>query len=96
MTGAERAGYRKQANTLKPIFQIGKGEINENLIRSVDEALEKRELIKLSLLETASYAPEEAARLLADATGAEIIQRIGRKFVLYRKSEKEDGKNAEG
>ena len=52
MNGAERAEYRKLANTLKPIFQIGKEDIGENLIKSVDEALNKRELIKLAVLDT--------------------------------------------
>ena len=87
MTGAERAEKRKEANTLQPIFQIGKGDIGENLIRSVDEALEKRELIKLSVLQTAGISAKEAAVALADATHADVIQCIGRRFVLYRESE---------
>ena len=90
MTGAQRAEKRKEANTIQPIFQIGKGDIGENLIRSVDEALEKRELIKLSVLQTAGVAPREAADLIASSTGAEVIQCIGRKFVLYRESQKKD------
>ena len=89
MTGAERAALRKQANGLKPIFQIGKGEISENMITSVDEALKKRGLIKLALLETASYDAKEAGALLAEATGAELIQCIGRRFVLYREIEED-------
>ena len=87
MTGAERAEKRKEANALQPIFQIGKGDIGENLIRSVDEALEKRELIKLSVLQTSGISAEEAAAAIADATHAEVIQCIGRRFVLYRESE---------
>ena len=90
MTGAQRAEKRKEANTIQPIFQIGKGDIGENLIRSVDEALEKRELIKLSVLQTAGVAPREAADQIASSTGAEVIQCIGRKFVLYRESQKKD------
>ena len=89
MTGAERAAYRKTANTLKPIFQIGKEDISENLIKSVDEALGKRELIKLSVLETSTLGAREAAGALAEALGAEVIQSIGRKFVLYRKKPEE-------
>ncbi len=89
MTGAERAEYRKLANTLKPIFQIGKEDISENLIKSVDEALGKRELIKLSVLETSTLGAREAAGALAEALGAEVIQSIGRKFVLYRKKPEE-------
>ena len=87
MKGTERAALRKQANTLKPIFQIGKGEISENMIASVDEALKKRGLIKLALLETAPYDAREAGALLAEATGAELVQCIGRRFVLYREPE---------
>ena len=89
MTGAERAAYRKTANTLKPIFQIGKEDIGENLIKTVDEALTKRELIKLAVLETSSLSAKEAAAQLSEALGAEQIQCIGRKFVLYRKKPEE-------
>lgn len=85
MTGAERAVFRKAANTLKPIFQIGKEDIGENQIKSVDEALAKRELIKLAVLETSTLTAKQAAEILAERTGAEVIQCIGRKFVLYRK-----------
>ena len=90
MTGAQRAEKRKEANSLQPIFQIGKGDIGENLIRSVDEALEKRELIKLSVLQTAGITAKEASEQIADATKSEVIQGIGRKFVLYRKSQKKE------
>jgi len=90
MTGAERAVFRKAANTLKPIFQIGKEDIGENLIRSVDEALNKRELIKLAVLETSALSARDAAGRLSEALGAEVIQCIGRKFVLYRKKPEEE------
>ena len=89
MTGAERAEFRKLANTLKPIFQIGKEDIGENLIKSVDEALNKRELIKVAVLESCSLDTRDAAGKLAEALGAEVIQSIGRKFVLYRKKPEE-------
>lgn len=86
MRGKERAELRKYANTLDPIFQIGKGDIGDNLIAAVDSALKKRELIKLSILETANVTAKEAAGIIAEATGAEIIQCIGRRFVLYREN----------
>ena len=89
MTGAERAEFRKLANTLKPIFQIGKEDIGENLIKSVDEALNKRELIKLAVLETSSLSAKDAAAQLSETLGAQIIQSIGRKFVIYRKKPEE-------
>ena len=89
MNGAQRAEFRKLANTLKPIFQIGKEDIGENLIKSVDEALNKRELIKVAVLESCSLDTKTAAGTLAEALGAEVIQSIGRKFVLYRKKPEE-------
>ena len=89
MTGKERAELRKQANTLTAIFQIGKENITEPLIDAVDAALNKRELIKLSVLETSELSAKEAAEQLSRATGAEIIQCIGRKLVLYREKEEE-------
>lgn len=90
MTGAERAVFRKAANSLKPIFQIGKEDVGENLIHSVDEALAKRELIKLAVLETSTLTAKQAAEILAGRTGADVIQCIGRKFVLYRKKPEEE------
>ncbi|MBQ4422784.1 MAG: YhbY family RNA-binding protein [Clostridia bacterium] len=89
MTGKERAAFRKQANTLTAIFQIGKDNITDTLVEAVDAALKKRELIKLSVLETSELSAKEAASILAEATGAEVIQCIGRKLVLYRKKEEE-------
>ncbi|HRX58768.1 MAG TPA: YhbY family RNA-binding protein [Eubacteriales bacterium] len=90
MTGAQRAVFRKAANSLKPIFQIGKEDIGENLIQSVDEALAKRELIKLAVLETSTLTAKQAAEIIAARTGADVIQCIGRKFVLYRKKPDEE------
>jgi len=89
MTGKERAELRKQANTLTAIFQIGKENITEPLVEAVDAALKKREFIKLSVLETSELSAKEAAEQLAAATGADVIQCIGRKLVLYRQKEEE-------
>lgn len=86
ITGKQRAALRSMANTLQPIFQIGKGGIGENLIQQVDEALEARELIKITVLETADVTAREASDILSQELGAEAVQSIGRKFVLYRRS----------
>ncbi len=90
MTGKERAQFRKQANTLPAIFQIGKENITGPLIEAVDGALKKRELIKLTVLETSELSAKEAAEQLAAATEANVIQCIGRKFVLYRPRPEEE------
>lgn len=88
ITPKQRAALRSMANTIDPIFQIGKDDVGSALIRAVDEALEKRELIKLSILQTAAVTAKEAAQQIAAETNAEIVQCIGRRFVLYRESEK--------
>ena len=87
LAGKQRASLRAMANSLQPIFQIGKGNLNENLIKSVKEALEAREMVKITILETAEIAPREAMEVLLRATGAEPVQCIGRKLVLYLPSE---------
>ncbi len=86
LTSGQRAHLRSLASTMSPVTQIGKGGITENLITTVSDALEARELIKLSVLETSEYTPREAAEGLADVLNAAVVTVIGRKFVLYRRS----------
>lgn len=88
MTSKERAGFRSLANTLQPILQIGKNGISDNTIKQVDDALEARELIKITVLETAGEGTRELSHEVAGKVNAEVIQVIGSKFVLYRKSKK--------
>ena len=88
MTSKARAELRAEANKLQAIIQIGKGGVEENLIKQVDDALEARELIKIKALETAPITAKEAAAALAEATGADVVQVVGRAIVLWRKSEK--------
>ena len=94
LTSKQRAFLRKEANGLTPVFQVGKGEIDEALIRSTADCLAARELIKMKVLETSAYSAREAAALLAEATGSESVQIIGAKFVLY-KQKKQEGKYAD-
>ncbi len=90
MTSKERAQLRAKANTLDPIFQIGKEGISDNLIMQIDDALDVRELLKVRVhLETAPESPREFANKLAEALGADVIQVIGGVIVLYRKIDKE-------
>ncbi|WP_018923685.1 ribosome assembly RNA-binding protein YhbY [Salsuginibacillus kocurii] len=86
LTGKDRKYLRAEANQLKPIFQIGKAGVNPNLIKQIDEALEARELIKISLLQNTMEDKEHAADEIAAATHAEIVQIIGQTIILYRTS----------
>ena len=88
LSSKHRAFLRSMANTMDPIMQVGKSGVGEELITSVDNALEARELIKMSALETAPVTAREAADELAEATGADVVAVVGRRFVLYRPSKK--------
>ncbi len=84
MTSNQRAYLRSLANQLETIFQVGKGGMNDQLIRQVDETLAVRELIKLRVLETSPISAREAAEEIAAQVKAEVVQVIGYRFVLYR------------
>ena len=86
LTSKQRAQLRGMANSYEVIVHIGKGGINYAMIKQADDALEKRELIKCGLLETSPVSVREAADSMADAVNADVVQVIGRKFILYRES----------
>ena len=88
MTTKQRAILRSMASTYEPILHIGKDGINDNVIKQCDDALEARELIKATVLETAPYTAKEACEILCEETHADAVQVIGRRFVLYRQARK--------
>ena len=88
LTSKQRAHLRSLAVHEPTIMQIGKGGIGENLIKTVSDALEARELIKLAVLENCEETPRSAADALSEATNADVVAVTGRKVVLYRESEK--------
>jgi RNA-binding protein len=92
LTSKQRAHLRGLANDMPAIIQVGKGGVSDNLIRQIDTALEARELIKIRLLQNVDDDPEELARALANVTGSEVVQRIGKVVVLYRPSKENPGK----
>lgn len=87
LTGKQKRFLRAEANQLKPIFQVGKDGVNENMIEQIGDALEKRELLKVSILQNCLEDKHTVAEKLAEGTGAEIAQIIGNNIVLYRESE---------
>ena len=89
LTSKQRAYLRGLANSYEVILTVGKGGVIDTVIKQADEALEKRELIKGSVLETSPESCRECAEKIAQGAKAEVVQVIGRKFVLYRKNEKE-------
>ena len=89
LTSKQRARLRGMANTIEPIVHIGKDGISDALIKQCDDALTARELIKLSVLETAGMTARELADKISSDLKAEVVQVIGRKFVLFRRNKKE-------
>lgn len=88
ITGKQRAYLRGLANTMDPIFQIGKNGVEEAFLKQLEEALEARELIKIKVLENSGLMAREASNSICEQIGCEGIQAIGSKIVLYKKSSK--------
>ncbi|RNB57660.1 ribosome assembly RNA-binding protein YhbY [Brevibacillus gelatini] len=86
LTGKQKRFLRAEAHHLTPIFQVGKGGVNENMINQIKEALEVRELIKVSILQNNTDDKHEVAEELVAGAGAELVQLIGHTVVLYKES----------
>lgn len=89
LTVKQKVKLRSLAMNLRPIYQIGKDGITDNLIEGLSLALEAHELIKISVLKTVSDPLKQVALDITSATHSELIQIIGRQIVLYRKSKKQ-------
>lgn len=88
LTSKQRAYLRGLSNNYDTIFQVGKGGITDNMTEQIGNALEARELIKLRVLDNSDYGPREAAEVIAEKVGADVVSVVGTRFVLYRESEK--------
>ena len=89
MTSKQRAYLRGLTNKIDAIFQIGKNGINDNLIKQLDDALEARELIKISTLETAPDSAKNLSFEIAERTNSIVVQVIGNKIALFRQRKKD-------
>ena len=87
LTSKQRAQLRSMVSTMDTIMQIGKNGITDALVKTVGDALEARELIKMRVLENSDMTVRDAAEALAAATGAEVVAVIGTKCILYRESQ---------
>ena len=86
LTSKERSNLRSLAQKIGPITQVGKYGVNDALIESLDSAIEKRELIKITVLENSGLVPKEAGFEIAQELKAEFVCATGRKLVFYRRS----------
>ncbi len=88
MTSKQRAELRSQANQLETTLMVGKEGLSDAVIAEAERLLDAKELVKGKVLETAMLSPREVCDAICEATGADGIQIVGTKFVVYRKSEK--------
>lgn len=90
LTGKQKRFLRALGTGLDPIVQIGKGGVNAKVITQIDEALEARELIKIRVLTNSENGPKEIAPQIAEQLQSQLVQIVGRNFLIYRKSTKKD------
>ncbi|MCR5278847.1 MAG: ribosome assembly RNA-binding protein YhbY [Lachnospiraceae bacterium] len=91
MNSRQRAFLKSLASNLDPVFQIGKSTLTPEITDAVRECVDARELIKIAVLKNCAADPKEMAGMLADRVGAEVVQVIGKKIVLFKENKK-DGK----
>lgn len=96
LNSKQRAALKGIASKTDAIFQIGKGGIGEAMVKSISDALEARELIKLSVLENSAETARDAAEELARVTESEVVAVIGRKIILYKVSSKPENRKISG
>lgn len=92
MTTKQRAYLKSLAMTMDPIIQIGKNSMSPELTQAVKEALDARELIKISVLKNCADDPKELAAMMAERTHAQVVQVIGKKIVLYKEGKDKNKK----
>lgn len=86
LTSKQRAYLKGLSNSLPALYQVGKDGITENMVKQFNDALEAKEMIKVHVLENALSSAREVAEEAAKRTGAETVQVIGNKFILYKRS----------
>lgn len=86
ITGKQRSELKRMAQELKPTVMIGKDELTPAVLAAIDDYLAAHELVKVQIQEGAFLDPKKTANEVAEELGAEFVQAIGRKFVLYRRA----------
>ena len=90
ITTKQRAQLRSQANDLPALYQIGKNGITAEFLAQMEEALEAKELVKISVLKNSFYTTKEAMAELCEELGCEAVSAVGSKVVIYRRSSNPD------
>jgi len=89
ITPKQRAQLKALANSIEPAFQVGKGGVNDSQAAQIDDYLRVHELVKIKVLDNSLLTAKEAASDIAERIGADVVQCIGSKAILYKRNEKE-------
>ena len=90
LNSKQRAILRAEASRIDAIFQVGKGGVGEAAVKSIGDALEARELVKITVLDNSDVDIRDAAEEIAEKTDSEVVSVIGRKIILFRESSKQE------
>ena len=88
-TSKQRAKLKSLAMNIDPIFSVGKSSLTPEVTEAIREAFNTRELIKISVLKNCADDPRELGEIIAERTGSELVQTIGKKIVLYKRDPKD-------
>lgn len=89
ITTKQRAQLKGIASSLQPAFQIGKAGVNDAQVAQIDDYLRVHEIVKIKVLDNSMYTAREAAEEISEKIGAQVVQVIGSKAVLYKQNEKQ-------
>lgn len=92
LRGKQKRFLRSQAHNLRPLFQIGKDGLSENWLENVNAAIEKRELLKVSILQNSLVDEDEVIEFVESNSSIQVVQKIGHALVLYKKSSDKDNR----
>ncbi|MDK2780280.1 MAG: RNA-binding protein [Trichococcus sp.] len=93
LRGKQKQYLKKEAHHMNPLFQVGKGGLNEEMLYQIGEALEKRELLKIALLQNTDEETDAVAAVIEEKLRATVVQQIGRTLVLFKPSSKEKNRH---
>lgn len=89
MNSKQRAYLKGLANDINPSFQVGKSSLTPDIVKAIDDVLEKRELVKIAVFKNCPDDTAEVAEMLSERTRSAVVQVIGKKIILYRRSKKD-------
>lgn len=93
LKGKQKRYLRVQAHGMRPLFQVGKEGLSANWLAQIEDAIEKRELFKVNILQNALVEDEEVIAFIEDNTDIQVVQKIGHVLVLFKQADKRDNRS---